>query len=248
MAEFVIPEGYGLPLVDLDTDLLPAPTMDAITETVIPAVVASPELSATIEAIVTPAVEEAAPKGIASANAHKLDSGNRVSTGQYPYRPVGQYDPATIMWFFRDGAAIFQTDNYGASFSNGRTLPSGTDASVVATVCRLGSYDYMLAAVAGIYSVYRAPSVTMNQDWSGWSAALVTLRLWRPYGRTHDQGFHERHDLDDTVRPRRGSAAHSPCQLGPVQPRAPVGDGGRRSAKDRAPLDQLRHHVVGRGG
>jgi peptidoglycan/xylan/chitin deacetylase (PgdA/CDA1 family) len=46
MAEFVIPEGYGLPLVDLDTDLLPAPTMDAVTAAAVPVVVASPELQA----------------------------------------------------------------------------------------------------------------------------------------------------------------------------------------------------------
>jgi lysophospholipase L1-like esterase len=41
MAEFVIPEGYGLPLVDLDTDLLPAPTMDAIADTVDAAIMAA---------------------------------------------------------------------------------------------------------------------------------------------------------------------------------------------------------------
>jgi hypothetical protein len=52
MAEYTVdlPPGYGIPTVDLATDLLPEPTMDAITETVIPAVVASPELSATFVA------------------------------------------------------------------------------------------------------------------------------------------------------------------------------------------------------
>jgi hypothetical protein len=30
MAEFPIPEGYGIPLVNLATDLLPAPTVEAI--------------------------------------------------------------------------------------------------------------------------------------------------------------------------------------------------------------------------
>jgi lysophospholipase L1-like esterase len=45
VADFEVPAGYGIPLVELATDLLPEPTMDAISLAVVPAVVASPELA-----------------------------------------------------------------------------------------------------------------------------------------------------------------------------------------------------------
>lgn len=117
-----------------------------------------------------------APIALRNPAPFRLNAANRVAAGTSFYRAIG-HDPATgIMWFFRNGSVIIQTDDYGASFSSGRTLPTNVGAFNVATVVKLGANVYMLALETGTntQSVFRATHVAQGGSWT-WSGILTSM-------------------------------------------------------------------------
>lgn len=165
MAEYTVdlPQGYGIPTIDLATDLLPEPTMDAIA--------ASDQLAATFAKPVTPTSSQTFGRVQSSLTS---TAGTRVVIGI-----DGTTDAGAIWMKDTTNGILVQSDNGGTSQGVNKTLPTGVTVSGgLSRIVRspINGNVYMLAkdTADSLWKVYSAPYTAQTAAFT-WSAALLTL-------------------------------------------------------------------------
>lgn len=104
-----------------------------------------------------------------------LDATNRIGASTSAYIVLGTHPASGRMYLFKSGGGIVQSDDYAATFSSARTLPTGVTAGNVSSIVEFGGQVYLEATDGTSFGVWRAPQVAQGADWAGWSAKLISL-------------------------------------------------------------------------